>query len=95
MEPPLEASDLYEALRGKADVRYSHRYVGYHGAIVVSVGLQLNPTLLRLTLCRNSIGASGATAIAEALKVKSSLQTIHFFKNNVGDTGAAAFAEAL
>jgi hypothetical protein len=47
---PLEASALYEALRSKADVIYSRCYVDYHGSVVVSVGLQLNPTLLRLSL---------------------------------------------
>jgi hypothetical protein len=94
---PLEtssASALYEALRSKADLRYSHRYRS-DIAIVVSVGLQLNPTLLRLNLWHNSIGTSGAAAIAAALRVNSSLLSLSLSYNQIGDSGVAAFAEAL
>jgi Ran GTPase-activating protein (RanGAP) involved in mRNA processing and transport len=61
----------------------------------VSVGLQLNPTLLRLDLSWNGIGDSGAAAIAEALKVNSNLQKLILFSNEVGSSGAAAIARAL
>jgi hypothetical protein len=64
MEPLETSSALYEALRSKAEMNYSYRR---HGAVVVSVGLQLNQTLLSLTLYCSSIGAAGAAAIAEAL----------------------------
>jgi hypothetical protein len=92
---PCEASALYEALRSKADVNLGWRSLKYQGVVVVSVGLQLNPTLLRLYLSRNFFGDSGAAAIAEALKVNSSLQQLDLSYNKIGDSGAAAIAEAL
>jgi hypothetical protein len=66
---PSEVSALYDALRCRQIVlvnSYSYRRVGYHGAIAVSVGLQLNLTLLQISLSFTSIGESGAAAIAVA-----------------------------
>jgi hypothetical protein len=65
------------------------------GAVVVSVGLQLNPTLLRLNLFPNIFGDSGVAVIAEALKVNSSLQTLNLRSNRITESGAAALAESL
>jgi hypothetical protein len=90
-----QASALYEALRGKADIEYFNRILGSHGAIVVSIGMQLNTTLLSLSLSCNAIGNAGVAAIAETLKVNSSLQKLVLCYNNIGASGAAAIAKAL
>jgi hypothetical protein len=93
-----DASALYEALRSsKADVDLSSKSLGLHYrcAIIVSVGLQLNPTLLRLNLQCNHFGNSDAAAIAEALKVNSSLQQLNLNQNDIGASGAEAIAKAL
>jgi hypothetical protein len=92
MMEPLKASVMYEDLRSKADVDFSRRQNSYHHAIVVSVGLQLNSTLLRLNLDCNEIGDSGAAAIAEALKVNSSLQKLDLYYIQIGVSGAVAIA---
>jgi Ran GTPase-activating protein (RanGAP) involved in mRNA processing and transport len=93
---PVKASDLYEALRSKAEVNCNNTSLSYYScAIVVSVGLQLNPTLLSLSLSCNIMGDSGVAAIAEALKVNSILRILDLGYNEVGDSGAAAIAEAL
>jgi Leucine-rich repeat (LRR) protein len=86
---------LYKDLRSKADVDLSSSHLTYESAIVVSVGLQLNPTLLRLNLQYNQIRDSGAVAIAEGLKVNWSLQKLVLRSNTIDAAGAAAIAEAL
>jgi hypothetical protein len=48
-------SAQYEALRSKADLDLSSKSLKYQGAIVVSVGLQLNPTLLSLNTTTSAI----------------------------------------
>jgi Leucine Rich repeat len=90
-----DAAGLYEALRSKAELDYSWKYFWNHGAIVVSVGLQLNPTLLRLRIVGNYIAATGAAAIAEGLKLNTSLQNLNLGENRIGSAGAAAIAEAI
>jgi hypothetical protein len=90
-----KASALYEALRSQERVnifRNVDYQFGYHGAIIVSVGLQLNPTLLCLSLFYNDIGDSGAAAIAEALKLNTGLHEVNLCDNIIGGAGAAAIA---
>jgi hypothetical protein len=96
MDPSEQkASALYEALRSKAEVCCSNRWLCSRGAVVVSVGLQLNQTLLNLTLRWNAIGGSRAAAIAEALKGELNTPAAESFVGSIGDSGAAAIAEVL
>jgi hypothetical protein len=93
---PSDASALYEKLRSESEVDCTGTLLEIDGAVVVSVGLQLNPTLLRLALRGCDIDASDAMVIAEALKVNSTLQMLNLNSNNrMGDSGVAAIAEAL
>jgi Ran GTPase-activating protein (RanGAP) involved in mRNA processing and transport len=92
---PLEASALYEDIRRKTDVDFSAIHFRCIHVIVMSVGLQLNPTLLRLNLRNCALNHCGAEAIAEALKGNSVLQKLELWHTRIGGSGAAAIADAL
>jgi pantoate kinase len=94
---------MYDMLRSECNIDLTQSIsidisnIRYDRAVVVSVGLQLNPTLLSLTftLSWNGAGDSGVAAIAEALKVNSTLQLLNLDCNKIGDSGAVAIVEAL